>query len=144
MWRRTMCGMTSNAGCGTNPASWSIVQPLWPSLFFGKGCPATVIGPLLSEPVNVIFFPFPTAFAKSSTRYAPSYWAPQVMESPSGNILQVSPLVGHGLYPLTPPLPAAPLAPAAPPADGAPASPELPPIGGEPPAPAPPPPKMPP
>src|SRR5512141_2681281 len=53
------------------------------------------------------------ALLKSSTRYAPSYPIPQVIEAPSGRLLQASPLVGQGSYaqaPLEPPVPRPPLA----------------------------------
>ena len=41
--------------CPLEPFAVEIFQPLCPSLRFGKGCPETVVGPLLTEPVNVTF-----------------------------------------------------------------------------------------
>jgi hypothetical protein len=72
---KMMCGepplSLSNAGLGTSAATPAtdplaefaveMVQPLWPSFRSGKGWPDTVLGPLLSEPVKVIFCPAATA-----------------------------------------------------------------------------------
>jgi hypothetical protein len=79
---KMMCGapplLLSNAGLGMSAATPAtdplaefaveMVQPLRPSFRFGKGCPDTVLGPLLSEPVKVIFCPAATASANRGPR----------------------------------------------------------------------------
>ena len=64
----TMCGTVLNAGLGTRSVSWAMVHALWPSLLFGNATFPAMAGPLLSEPVNVIFCAAATALVNSSTR----------------------------------------------------------------------------
>src|SRR3954468_23456183 len=79
---------------GQVPAG-SIVQPECPSFFGGNGLPATIDGPLLSEPRKGMSCFAVTALLNSSTRYPPLKPMPNVIESPNGKILH-GPVVGHG------------------------------------------------
>src|SRR3982751_4561426 len=95
-----------------------MVQPGWPSLVRGKGCPETCVGPSIRDPVNVTFCLAARMSLKRAERYPPlsDDFLPFVMESPKGRILQ-GVLVGQGLYALVPavaPVPARPPMPAAP------------------------------
>jgi hypothetical protein len=75
-----------------------IDHPLWPSLRWGNGCPETLVGPFISDPVNVIFCPAARASAKSGPLYPALFGSPTpyVMESPRGRILHALPSVGQG------------------------------------------------